>query len=755
MQRAARIRAALLLCPEITLFPPQKVILTYAENSFSFFLILILLLPTKPMITMKTQLTTLLLLLTCPFLSAQTLSPFIHIDQFGYLSNAEKVAVLSDPIVGFNAGQSYFPGNVLEVRESSSGNLVFSGTPTAWNSGQTHSQSGDRGWWFDFSQVTSAGNYYLNDPLNNERSADFEIADNPYSMVLKQAGRMYFYNRSGIAKVPPHAAPNWVDSDVAFGHTFQDGACRYVYDSTNTLLERDLSGGWFDAGDFNKYVNYTMEPLHNLLWAFEENPQAFGDNWNIPESGNGTPDLLDEIIWELDWLKKMNNSDGSTQIKVGSVSYNDNALSPPGANVDPTYYGPTCTSSSIAVASVFAHAARVLQAFPQMLQYAQDLEARAIASWTYVLPFLNTSTLETACDDGTIKSTQSDWTLDEQKDNAVAAAIHLFALTSNSNYNQYIIQNYLATEPISTSWIGPYKSALNDALLHYTTLSSADPTARTTILNTFSSAISNTGNDFWGVNNNDLYRAFAPDWMYHWGSNSPKAALASLNTVVNRYTLVPASSTERDWRAAEMLHNFHGVNPLGLVQLSNMYAFGGDRCVNQIYHGWFADGSPWDDAATGPGPPPGYLTGGPNASFSVTNISPPAGQPEQKSYLDFNDDFPNNSWEISEPAIYYQAAYIRLLANYVSGPLTHLEDQALPSSISIYPNPGSGQVHLFGCEKGDRIVVYDLLGHKLKTLEAKEPRVLVDLSDSPEGIYFFRIGRPGEMNVQNLRWVKQ
>jgi len=97
-------------------------------------------------------------------------SNFIKVDQFGYLPDAQKVAVISDPQIGYNANQSFTPGGTYQVREWSGGNVVFSGSPQAWNGGATHSQSGDRGWWFDFSSVTAAGTYYLYDTGNNVRS---------------------------------------------------------------------------------------------------------------------------------------------------------------------------------------------------------------------------------------------------------------------------------------------------------------------------------------------------------------------------------------------------------------------------------------------------------------------------------------------------------------------------------------------------------------------------------------------------------
>jgi hypothetical protein len=40
------------------------------------------------------------------------------------------------------------------------------------------------------------------------------------------------------------------------------------------------------------------------------------------------------------------------------------------------------------------------------------------------------------------------------------------------------------------------------------------------------------------------------------------------------------------------------------------------------------------------------------------------GQPRQKSYRDWNTSWPDSSWATTEPAIYYQAAYIRLLARF-------------------------------------------------------------------------------------------
>ena len=64
----------------------------------------------------------------------------------------------------------------------------------------THAQSGDKVWWFDFSSVTRWGEYYIYDPANDTRSARFRIDHDVYEDVLKQAVRMYYYQRRGAAK---------------------------------------------------------------------------------------------------------------------------------------------------------------------------------------------------------------------------------------------------------------------------------------------------------------------------------------------------------------------------------------------------------------------------------------------------------------------------------------------------------------------------------------------------------------------------
>ena len=603
----------------------------------------------------------LLFLIICPvFLNAQT-SDFIHIDQFGYKRNHTKVAIISNPQTGFNASQSYTVGNILEVRDATTNAIAFSGNPSVWNSDNEHSQSGDKGWWFDFSSLTQEGDYYIYDQTNNETSAKFKISDNVYNDVLVAASKMFYYNRCGIAKTAPYVLNGFSDA-MSFS---QDTQALDVHQQNNTSTTKDMSGGWFDAGDYNKYVTFAEAPVHDLLWAYTENPTIFGDNWNIPESGNNIPDIVDEIKWELDWLLKMINPDGSVHIKIGGRNHDENSSSPPSINTETRYYEQTCTSSALAATTMLAHAAKVLSTISSLNSYAQTLQNEAIKTWAWVLPYIKNNTLQENCDDLSVVSGDADKTEAEQKVMALVAAIYLFDSTNDNQYQQYII-SHLSDISLDDQWSN-YMITTIDALLYYTSLSNADTTVKNSILSSANGAASNNWNNYFEFNDLDLYRAYANDWTYHWGSNIQKSNFGNLNFIFANYQINTSANSTYVLRAKEHLHYFHGVNPLGLVYLSNMNSFGAEKSVNQIYHSWFADGNNlWDDVQTSTyGPAPGYVPGGANSFYDAnTSLSPPYNQPQQKSYLGFNS-IAGNSWEITEPSITNQAAYVRLLARVI------------------------------------------------------------------------------------------
>ncbi len=157
----------------------------------------------------------------------QTVSKFIIADQFGYLPDAQKIAVIRDPQVGFDAGESFTPGQNYAVVNAITGAHAFAGNPVKWKSGSTDASSGDKAWHFDFSPVTEIGRYYILDVENNVRSFEFEISPVVYNEVLKQAMRMFFYQRAGCAKEARYAGAAWADGASHVG-PLQDKNCRLV-----------------------------------------------------------------------------------------------------------------------------------------------------------------------------------------------------------------------------------------------------------------------------------------------------------------------------------------------------------------------------------------------------------------------------------------------------------------------------------------------------------------------------------------------
>jgi endoglucanase len=586
------------------------------------------------------------------FAEPDSIQKYIMTDQFGYRTNDNKVAVIVDPRIGFNADDEFNPGTVYEVRRWDNDEVVYTGSPAEWNKGAVDYTSGDRGWWFDFSQVKEEGEYYIYDKQQKAGSYKFRIAQNVYKDILKAAMRTFYYQRINSPKEKPFAEEPWTDA-AAFMGPAQDKEARYVYDKDNPETEKDLSGGWMDAGDYNKYVTFAASPVHQLLTSYQQNPGIFSDDYNIPESGNGIPDIIDEVKYELDWIKKMQQDDGGVLIKIGNIDYN--SANPPSADKRRRYYGPLCSSSSILTAGMFAHASLVFSEFPELSKYSLELKERAVKAWNWY----QNNTHSDTCDSQEIKSGDADVSFNNQDESEVVSAIYLFAITGNEKYNEVVKKRFYITPPFYDIYHYLYFSHVGDALFYYTTLADAEKVTKDEIL-------SYRKKQGYGLHlyqfrpEDDLYMAYLPRTLYNWGSNSPRTALGSANYDFITYNLHDGNKAKYINRALAILHYIHGVNPLGVVYLSNMYSYGAEFCTDEIYHDWFRNGSKWDK-----NPVPGFMPGGPNFRYNgtVTEISM---QPLQKCYKDFNDGYPEASWELSEPAIYYQASYVKLLSKFIS-----------------------------------------------------------------------------------------
>jgi endoglucanase len=611
----------------------------------------------------------------------------IKVDQFGYLPNSEKVAVISKPITGFNAPSVFNPSvaaNQYQVRKASDNSVVFSGTITPWNAGATDVQSGDKVWWFDFSSVTTPDEYYIHDLSNAINSDIFRIDTSVYDNVQDACLQYFYYARCGVSKLAAHAGVNWADAACHIHSGNQDLQSRLYSSQTDVTTNKDLSGGWHDAGDYNKYTNLTWEAVTNLLMAYLEKPSVWTDNTNIPESGNNIPDILDHVKYELDWLLKMQQSNGSVLSVVGTQNFA--TASPASADLAQRLYGPATTSASFTAASNFALASKVLSVFPSLATYSATLQTAAISAYNWAVANPNI----TFYNSGIIAAGENETDLYGTTSRQFAAAVYLYALTGNATYKTYVDANYLNIHAYQWTYWYQFEMPQQDALMYYATLTGTNlPTllVANNIKSNFETSISTNNPESLPayLNNTAAYRSFMNTNNYTWNSHNFIADNGSLLYMPVLHNLNSSNIPNYRKAAENYLHYFHGVNPQNLTYLSNMSSFGAEHSLTEIYHSWFTDGSVWDKTGTSLyGPPPGIATGGVNPSYAldaccatnscgaanaqcvVGSVTPPLSQPALKSYKDWNSNWPQNSWTITEVAIYTQAAYLRLLSKYTN-----------------------------------------------------------------------------------------
>jgi len=574
----------------------------------------------------------------------------IKLDHFGYRPDDAKIAIFSAD-----------PGATVEVRKLDDSVVMMipfeGGSISAM--GDDGIPSGDTVWWVDFSPLATPGTYRLYSPSLGGQSYDFTVAEDVYRQVLGTALRTFYLQRCNTAKSPEHAGA-WQDATACHMTDLAVGPATGHTDHGSL----DLTGGWHDAGDYNKYVwSATSTAVLHLLRAWEENPEVFRDgDLQIPESGNGIPDILDEVGYELDWLLRMQLPDGSvlSQLHVDGWA----SESPPSADANIRYYRDPNLESGAVFAGTCALAARVFSDLG-MTSAADAYRAAALAAWSWL-------------------QTQGD------SDHKVWAAAEIFRLDPS----QTAAGNYVNTY-YSDNWNGRFFNVLaydTQAALTYVQTGAANPLVRSNMMASIGAQVDYI---FW---TNDLYRNGMPDWSYHWGSNAMRAGYGVFLTLAARLGATGSHSVA-DCRAhaLEFLHFFHGQNPLSMVYLTNMSSLGGEHSSYQLYHAWFGAsqsasssaayiGKPpavvepdypyfkgsdnhgiSDDKSSTLGPAPGFVPGGPNASYSGTSVPPGGANHLNRYYRDWCDqtEWTAATWEITENSIGYQGPYVALAASFV------------------------------------------------------------------------------------------
>ena len=240
--------------------------------------------------------------------------------------------------------------------------------------------SGEDVYGFDFSALVIPGTYVAR--VEGFGTSDpFVVADDVYDPVVQTTGRALYHQRCGtdlVGTTHPHDACH-----VAPAQYHASVAASALYAGETVGGQRDVSGGWHDAGDYNKYIPTGATALWYLLAAFDlgscDGP-THADDWGLPESGNGVPDLLDEARWELDWLVRLQEADGGFPNKVTTSCWVGGM---PETSTETQYILEKTTHDTASAAAVLAMASRIFSAWDGDL--AETYLEAARSAWTFLV----------------------------------------------------------------------------------------------------------------------------------------------------------------------------------------------------------------------------------------------------------------------------------------------------------------------------------------------------------------------------------
>lgn len=231
-------------------------------------------------------------------------SETVRMNQVGFYPQQEKVAVADDRVV-----------REFTVVNASTGDCVLTGKPgyTA-----TSPWSDKKRTVLDFSDVTTPGSYYL---LADGDTVSFEIKEKALTPLADAALKSFYYQRTATPIEERHAGkwnrPSAHPDDHVLIHPNAVGPER----TAGTVISSPK--GWYDAGDYNKYIVNSAYSIGLMQAVYRLFPDYFAaQNVNIPESDNQTPDLLDEMYYNLSWMLTMQDpADGGVYHKLTTPSF--------------------------------------------------------------------------------------------------------------------------------------------------------------------------------------------------------------------------------------------------------------------------------------------------------------------------------------------------------------------------------------------------------------------------------------------------
>src|SRR5690606_2076380 len=282
---------------------------------------------------------------------AETKAPTVRVNQVGYLTRGPKWATVR--------AEGSAP---LEAHLELDKSVVWRGHSIPKGHDEA---SGDPVHQVDFSAYQTPGKGFVLRVGTGESFA-FDIGDDVYENLPRDALRYFYHNRSGIPIVQPFVSDQIYTRPA--GHLSDQSVPCWIKEDCSYKL--DVSGGWYDAGDHGKYVvnggisAWTLLSLFERMHYLSRTASSWGDGTlGIPESGNGVPDILDEARFEVEFLLKMQVPDGHPLAGMAHHKIHDNAWTPlaiePPETTDQRALHPPSTAATLNLAAVAAQASRL------------------------------------------------------------------------------------------------------------------------------------------------------------------------------------------------------------------------------------------------------------------------------------------------------------------------------------------------------------------------------------------------------------
>lgn len=208
----------------------------------------------------------------------------------------------------------------------------------------------------DLGQLSEAGNYQIS---VGGKQCDFRVSQHPYKEIATASLRLFYLIRSGVA------IEGSGDYNRPVGHpdthVLVHNSAASPLRPTGTVISSPY--GWYDAGDYNKYVVNSAFSIGLMFSAYEQLRPYFANlSVNIPESNNQTPDLLDEIMFNLQWLFTMQDPyDGGVYHKLTTPNFEDFIM--PTDCKQQRYVVAKTVTATLDFAAVMADAARLYEPY--------------------------------------------------------------------------------------------------------------------------------------------------------------------------------------------------------------------------------------------------------------------------------------------------------------------------------------------------------------------------------------------------------